>query len=225
MGCSGGKLICICPLGRPIIAIRNNRNQNSRRIGKKVYCLTGANKHYLMCHDEPKNLQDYLVRAKLRPLCINNQGNKGVVRCDSTRCDVCNCAVPGSSFTSHTTKRSYAINYQLDCNSYNVVYLITCKVCGLQYVGSNSTKFRLRFNNHKRRLRGHSSKSTDDRECDDFIYKHFHSPGHHRLPDVSVQIIDKVNTKDKLATSGPLFNTGHRGRLNEIAFFIITFFL
>ena len=40
------------------------------------------------------------------------------------------------------------INYQLDCNSNNVVYLLTCKVCGLQYVGSTSTKFRLRFNNH-----------------------------------------------------------------------------
>ena len=28
------------PPGHPIIAIRNNRNQNGRRIGKKVYSLT-----------------------------------------------------------------------------------------------------------------------------------------------------------------------------------------
>ena len=32
-----GKLMCICPPGHPIIAIRNNRNQNGGRICKKVY--------------------------------------------------------------------------------------------------------------------------------------------------------------------------------------------
>ena len=39
MGCSGGKLMCICPPGHPIIYIRNNRNQNGRRVGKKVYSM------------------------------------------------------------------------------------------------------------------------------------------------------------------------------------------
>ena len=78
------------------------------------------------------------------------------------------------------------------------MYLITCKVCGLQYVGSISTKFRLRFNNHKSRLRAHSRKSKIDKESDDFVYKHFHGPGHHGLQDVSVQIIDKVQNNEKL---------------------------
>ena len=96
------------------------------------------------------------------------------------------------------TKRSYNINYQLDCNS-NVVYLITCKVCRLQYVGSTSTKFRLRFNNHKSRLGAHSRASNIDRESDDFVYKHFHGPGHQGLQYVSVQIIDKVHNNEKLA--------------------------
>ena len=154
-----------------------------------------------MAFHRPKNLQDYLVRARLRPLYINNRDNNGTVHCSRTRCDVCNYVVSGSGFTSHRTKRSYTINhYQLDCNSYNFVYLITCKVCGLHYFGSNSTKFRLRFlNNRKSRLRAHSSKSTVDRECEDFIYKQFHSPEHHGLWDVSVQIIDKFHNKDKLA--------------------------
>lgn len=79
-----------------------------------------------------------------------------------------------------------------------MIYIITCKVCGLQYVGSTSTKFRLRFNNHKSRLRAHSRKSNIDKESDDFVYKHFHGPGHHGLRDVSVQIIDKVHNNEKL---------------------------
>ena len=103
-----------------------------------------------------------------------------------------------SSFTSHTTKRSYNINYQLYCTSNNVVYLLTCNVCGLQHVGSPSTNFRLRFNTHKSRLRAHSRKSHIDKESDDFVYEHFHGPGHHGLRDVSVQIIDKVHNHGKL---------------------------
>ena len=152
----------------------------------------------MMALRRPKNLQDYLVRAKLRPVSNSDRGTKGTMHCKSNRCDVCNYVTPSSSFTSHTTKRSYNINYQLDCNSNNVVYLITCKVCGLQYVGSTSTKFRLRFNNHKSRLRAHSRKCNIDKESDDFVYKHFHGPGHHGLRDVSVQIIDKVHNNEKM---------------------------
>ena len=37
-----------------------------------------------------------------------------------------------------------------------------------------------------------------DKESDDFVYKHFHGPGHHGLRDVSVQIIDKVHNNEKL---------------------------
>ena len=99
----------------------------------------------MMAFRRPKNLQDYLVRAKLRPVSNSDRGTKGTMHCKSNRCDV----TPSSSFTSHTTTRSYNINYQLDCNSNNVVYLITCKVCGQQYVGSTSTIFRPIFRPHK----------------------------------------------------------------------------
>ena len=34
-------------------------------------------------------------------------------------------------------------NYELDCNSSNVVYLLSCKVCHAQYVGSTTTIFRI----------------------------------------------------------------------------------
>ena len=146
-----------------------------------------------MAFRQPKNLQDYLVHVKLRPLCVSNRANRGTVHSRSARCDVCNYVVPSSRFTSHTTKRSYTINYQLDCNSYNVVYLITCKVCRLQYVGSTSTKFTctLRFNNHKSRLGAYSGESTVNGACDGFTCKHFHGPEHHGLQDVGVRIIDE----------------------------------
>ena len=154
----------------------------------------------MMAFRRPKNLQNHLVRAKLRPVGQNSVGSRGTVKFNNKRCDVCNYVIPGDSFSSHVISRSYTINSRLDCNSRNVVYLISCEVCGLQYVGSTTTKFRLSFNNHKSRLRAHLRMSDADKETDNIIYKHFHSPGHHGLSDLNVQIIDKVNDKDALTT-------------------------
>ena len=55
--------------------------------------------------------------------------------CGSVRCKTCNYISQGSTFVSNMTKRSYDIvspNLSMDCTSDNVVYLITCKKCGIQ---------------------------------------------------------------------------------------------
>jgi hypothetical protein len=41
---------------------------------------------------------------------------------------------------------SALINHCFHCDSEGIVYLISCKSCGLQYVGNTITPFRLRFN-------------------------------------------------------------------------------
>ena len=63
---------------------------------------------------------------------------------------------------------------------------------------STTTKFRLRFNNHKSRLRAHSKMSTANKGKDDTIYKHFRSDEHQGLRDIEVHLIDKVIEKDYL---------------------------
>ena len=39
--------------------------------------------------------------------------------------------------------------FRRDCDSKNVIYLVSCKKCRLQYVGSTTTDLRIRFRNHK----------------------------------------------------------------------------
>ena len=172
----------------------------------------------------PENLRDYLVRAKLRPLDQNTNGNRGTHKCTSNRCDVCNYLIVGDIFSSHVTGTNYNINHRLDCNSRNVVYLISCKVCGLQYVGSTTTKLRLRFNNHKSRLRAHAKMSAANRGGDDLIYKHFNNHGHHGLQDVSIKLIDRVKAKeDLIAKEGQLAYRLHSLKpdgLNDSDFFL-----
>lgn len=162
-------------------------------------CRKAVKEMPMVAFRRPKSLRDYLVHAKLRSTrAEETPGNRGTHKCSSNRCDVCNYLVEGDRFSSNVTGASYTINHQLDCNARNVVYLINCKVCGLQYVGSTTTKFRLRFNNHKSRLRAHSKMSPANKETDDLIYKHFFSDGHQGLQDLNVQLIDRVNKKENL---------------------------
>ena len=55
----------------------------------------------------------------------------------------------GDSFSCNGSGREYGISSSFTCDSSGVVYLLGCKVCGKQYVGSTVTPVRARFNNYK----------------------------------------------------------------------------
>ena len=48
------------------------------------------------------------------------------------------------------------INHKFDCDESCLVYLLTCKHCGIQYVGQTVADFRYRWNNYKDNCRKHS---------------------------------------------------------------------
>ena len=175
---------------------------------------------------KPKSLGDYLVHAK-----VNSRGPRdtdllGTVKCSSRRCEVCHYLEEKSEFKGSHEDRTYSINYHLDCNSSNVVYLITCQQCSLQYVGSTVTKFRLRFNNHKSRIRRHGRMGPAERERDDVLYQHFWSEGHNGLSDMKIQLIDRVNgeeqLRDKEGQWAYRLNTLDPHGLNDNDFFLYT---
>ena len=80
-----------------------------------------------MAFRKPKSLGDYLVHTKLRPSTRLERSSKGTEVCVNRRCQVCKTLKLGETFTSYRTGKSYTINYELDCNSGNVVYLLSCK--------------------------------------------------------------------------------------------------
>ena len=70
----------------------------------------------------------------------------------------------GNTFKCSATGKYYKVKGTLSCNSVNVVYLITCQYCKLQYVGPAIT-FQDRFRMHK------SDINTDKKRCG--AAKHF----------------------------------------------------
>ena len=94
-----------------------------------------------------KNLKNNLVRAKLAPLQQEDQV-KGCYRCGKSRCQLCEHMSEGISLFVMLLVKNIGLILGFDCDSSGVVYLLSCKVCGMQYVGSKHVyPFRARFNN------------------------------------------------------------------------------
>ena len=70
------------------------------------------------------------------------------------------------------------------------MYLLGCKECGKQYVGSTFTSFRAKFNNYRSSSRKFSGGVLVPQAE---LFRHFKEAGHHGfLEGVSFQIIDRV---------------------------------
>ena len=88
-------------------------------------------------------------------------------------------------------EKAFSINHKLTCNDKCLVYLLTCKICGIQYVGQTTDKFRLRWNNYKDNARKAAQGLP---HAQPFIYEHFSSEDHNGfLNDCSITLIDKTD--------------------------------
>ena len=92
-----------------------------------------------------RNLQSCLVRSKIYPL----ERKVASENFKSKRCLVCLNVSETDVFQSFQNMKQYKINHQLTCNDKCLIHLLSCKVCGLQYVGYTADKFRVRWNNYK----------------------------------------------------------------------------
>ena len=100
------------------------------------------------------------------------------------------------TFESFQTKQKYRINHHLNCNDKCLICLLSCKVCGLQYVVSTTDKFRLRWNNYRendrKALRGEEHMQPE-------LLEHFAADNHNCfLSDSSITLIDKTDGSDPM---------------------------
>ena len=95
-----------------------------------------------------KSLKDYFVRAVLPK--TNETGR--CEPCGKKTCLVGNSIGAITSYTMEACEETFEIQCgPLNCSSAKVLHHLICKVCGeAPCVGRVKTKFRYRFNNHKR---------------------------------------------------------------------------
>ena len=136
----------------------------------------------------PKTIKNTVVRAKLpRENC-----KKGSFKCNVPRCQICKLVRETNEFSSFVTKKTYKINFELNCNSICLIYLLNCKVCGQQLTGESTTRFRVRWNNYLDNMR---KAFRNEPHFQRGVHAHFLLPGHTSiLKDVNITFIDKTDS-------------------------------
>ena len=107
--------------------------------------------------------------------------------CDKRNCRYCSCLIDSSKIRSHTTNKTHNTKRNVSCYSNNLVYCISCKKCGKQYVGQTKNSVRQRFVSHFY-LIGH--KKTEHE-----VPRHFNSRDHQGIHDVEIHVLESRNLK------------------------------
>ena len=118
-----------------------------------------------------RTLRSHLVRAKVYSVGERLVGSR---KCNKNRYQVCKNVIEIETFQSFVDKKVYKINHRFTCSDKGLVYLLSCKVCGVQYNGQTKDEFRYRWNNYKdnnrKSLRGEDHKQAD-------FFAHFQTAG------------------------------------------------
>ena len=114
-----------------------------------------------------QNLKDILVRADIS---LRSAYNGQCQKCDSRRCMTCKNIQCTQKFSSTHTGEKFIIYCNDNCKTENIIYLLECAICGLQYIGETKQQLRKRLNGHR-----------SDANCkpDLPLSRHLSSTGHH----------------------------------------------
>ena len=141
----------------------------------------------ILAYRRPRNLRDFLVRAEVPPLSNPVPSPHGTFKCEANRCVVCADHIQeGDSITSNSTNSSHRIKGSITCTTSNVVYLISCRVCGVQYVGETKNTLKKRFYGHR------STVNTEN--LDTPVGYHFNRPNH-SMSDMILQGIESLGNR------------------------------
>lgn len=179
----------------------NNGNNNSNLYSNN--CTDNNDKNnknisHKECHVIVKDLSSPSNNlSDLHKLCGDGKA-KHLFVCKSTRCKLKNQFLARDRVVSSCTKRIYDCvtpsgSVYIDCNSANVIYLITCNNCGFQYVGETVQKLNKRFNQHRKGIKSPEKYGT----CR-ILSNHFNE-GLCKGESYTVQILEKLEGEGRTA--------------------------
>lgn len=96
------------------------------------------------------------LRNKLSPSLFNDSPlsqptwlqHKGTYPCGHKVCVCCTVLTVSDHFQSYTNGSNFTNKQYINCNSKNIIYLISCSKCRVQYVGHTSQSLKGRIRKH-----------------------------------------------------------------------------
>jgi len=177
----------------PIITMYDEVGPKLNRIWKQIIVENDQfiNFRTISAYKIHKNLRKHLVHSTLISTTTTTlpkaEATIGCRRCTNIKCKACNYITESKIFTSSHYNRSFTLYHNFNCKSANIIYVITCRYCKLQYVGETARPLGQRITDHVSAIKLHK---------DTPIGLHFNLPGH-LLKHFSIMAIEQINNYDK----------------------------
>ena len=140
----------------------------------------------LIAYTRPKTLKDHLIRAKVPSSKRPKRMIPGMHKCGKFSCRICPYVSTGKIIKAKYTNAVVQLSKSFDCQTTNVVYIVTCKKCKDQYIGQTKKTLEDRFKQHL----GYVANNTQATGT------HFNLPAHN-ISDMTISVLEKVNRIDK----------------------------
>ena len=125
------------------------------------------------------------------------------IACQSSRCKVCPLVQLDSfTFTGAFSNKLYGtVNHSHKpiiciCLTDNVIYMITCSVCKLQYIGQTKNELKTRIHQHLGKIDKYKNHDTPEDEKTQVVYRHFEKCNGKPLVRI-VERMETTNTTNK----------------------------
>jgi hypothetical protein len=193
-------LILILPFHPGIKDIRKVWQRNTNVLLHHPDTSFLAQERLLIAYKRPTNIKNILVKTDSTSRAVSS----GSYPCGKIKCNTCKFMETTTTYKSSNTTQSYRISGHFDCQSMCIIYLITCKLCGIQYVGQTSSTMNNRLIGHRFDIR---------HQLDKPISNHFTElkhPTKHNMSNLRVIIMSKA---PRDVTSRLLRETSHMRQL------------
>ena len=144
----------------------------------------------LISFSQPHNLCRSLCRAKLRQAAsVNDEPPRPSQSCGKSRCKLCLSLICSNYISSTANNKTFkCYNENTSCDSKWIIYVISCPICNLQYVGQ-SNNFRARMNGHKSDFRLYAAGKIN-KMVNKLLYDHLIC---HDIDYFHVSIVDMIH--------------------------------
>ena len=141
--------------------------------------------NFMVVTKRARNIKQLLTKTDINPQPIPLGSGPCNIQCVS-----CRFLKPTRTITVSATQETIPIRGQYNCKTKNVIYVISCIKCGLQYVGQTGNTFNERFRAHLTDIRQENNMKP--------VSHHFTSNGHN-VDDVTAttvtQTTDDINVR------------------------------
>ena len=141
----------------------------------------------LVAYKRPQNIKDKLIRSKIPSKIVKRPKRiiPGMKKCNN--CPICPFIKEGKTSRSTGSKYTVDINTQVNCQTKNLIYCITCEKCKIQYIGESERTLQDRFSEHRGYVLNEKLNTATG--------QHFNQRGH-KISDMKVNIVEKIFSQD-----------------------------